>query len=258
MSYITERQKIIWSELRERADRFARAYDPSRPSVILVPGGMGSRLYQSTVKYAEGTPFPNPLRSRRIWLSFAAIFRGELVQLRMTKSGRDTGSKPIFARGELDDLGLSFAKRYDQTAAFFKPWANYMGMGYDWRRSAKEAAKDLQFLLTAIRQRVKELGHPKSPLPNLTILAHSMGGLVSKLLINNLLDSGEDPKAWCHRLISVGTPFYGTYTHMPRYYVGTGLLNVFMGGAASVANSSRRCPALISSCLRRKLCWRPA
>jgi hypothetical protein len=42
------------------------------------------------------------------------------------------------------------------------------------------------------------------------LIAHSMGGLVCRCLIQNLLaNKGRDPKRWIHRLVTIGTPHGG-------------------------------------------------
>lgn len=42
------------------------------------------------------------------------------------------------------------------------------------------------------------------------LIAHSMGGLVCRTLIQNLLpEDGEDPRDWIHRFVTIGTPHRG-------------------------------------------------
>ncbi|MBC8136166.1 MAG: hypothetical protein H8F28_09795 [Fibrella sp.] len=42
------------------------------------------------------------------------------------------------------------------------------------------------------------------------LIAHSMGGLVSRCLLQNLLPrAGQDPERWVHRLVTIGTPHRG-------------------------------------------------
>lgn len=42
------------------------------------------------------------------------------------------------------------------------------------------------------------------------LIAHSMGGLVCRTLIQNILPKeGQDPKRWIHRLVTIGTPHRG-------------------------------------------------
>ena len=59
----------------------------------------------------------------------------------------------------------------------------------------------------------KELGvdlGPEDEEYKVILLAHSMGGLVCRTLIQNLLPRRrEDPKRWIHRLVTMGTPHRG-------------------------------------------------
>jgi hypothetical protein len=76
----------------------------------------------------------------------------------------------------------------------------------------------------------------ENPLPNLTLFAHSMGGLVAKLFINDLVDDDESTEDWFYRFVTVATPFYGTENHMDRYYQGVRFINLLLGGADKVAS----------------------
>jgi lecithin:cholesterol acyltransferase len=212
-------------ELEQRAELFVSRYDPGRPSVILVPGGMGSRLLQAITPYVNNQEYPQAPEYREIWMSIAAILRREIDQVEMTANGEDFARHPMVAAGELS----TFIKKYDGTEAFFRDRANYIGFGYDWRKSVRDEAGFLRYFLLKIRTKVTGKGLP-DPLPRLTLLAHSQGGLVSKLFINNLIDNSDPPDKWFERFVSVGTPFYGTFTHIRRYFVGEALANLVTNG----------------------------
>lgn len=226
MSYQSVVSKLTDSELALRAKEFADRFDKTKKSVILIPGGMGSRLMQSFEPYVAGQPYPANPAFKRLWLSLSAIVRGDFGDLRILANGRDTGQLPIIAAGELRTL----MKAYDETEKYFleEGRANYTEFGYDWRRNPFKGAAYLKAFLQAIRSRVKQK-HQVDPLPELTLFAHSMGGLVTKLFINNLVDAGEDTKKWFEFFISTGTPFYGTLSHVHRYYVGVDLANIILG-----------------------------
>lgn len=57
-----------------------------------------------------------------------------------------------------------------------------MGFGYDWRKSVKDEAGFLRYLLMKIRTKTIAKGSP-DPLPQLTLLAHSQGGLVTTVAV---------------------------------------------------------------------------
>ena len=67
--------------------------------------------------------------------------------------------------------------------------------------------------------------HNEDPLPQTTLLAHSQGGLVAKVFLHRVVDV----RSWVDKVITAGTPFYGTWSHQQRYYVGEHLLNVLHG-----------------------------
>jgi hypothetical protein len=81
-------------------------------------------------------------------------------------------------------------------------------------RSIEEHAEELRELVCeTIPQRLREsdvdLGTNDKDF-RVILLAHSMGGLVCRTLIQNLLpEKGEDPKRWIHRLVTMGTPHRG-------------------------------------------------
>ena len=89
MGYKATVDTLILKDLKRRAEDFAGRYDPGLPTVMLVPGGMGSRLLKSTVPYELGVPFPDRPTLQKIWLSFGAILLGDHMGLRMTRGEHD-------------------------------------------------------------------------------------------------------------------------------------------------------------------------
>lgn len=229
MSYTRVVDELRQKELDLRAEAFADAYDPHLPSVILLPGGMGSRLLRSTQPYISGTPFTNT-EFYELWLDFAAVLRGELREIAMTEYGEDVGGHPIVASGELSYI----VKKYEGVQAFFHGKANCIGLGYDWRCAPESEFMYLRSFLRRIARKVMDRGHA-DPRRTLTLYAHSQGGLVAKLFLNDIVERGEQVGTWCERLVTCCTPFYGTWSHLSRYYVGEPFANIFTGGAAAVA-----------------------
>jgi hypothetical protein len=222
---------LALKDLKRRAVEFAGRYNPDLPTVMLAPGGMGSRLLKTVQRYESGVAFPEQPTYQKIWLSFGAILHGDHVGLRMTHGEHDRGDKPVIPSGEVSSR---LAKKYDNTAEYFNgdssvfP-ANYIVFGYDWRKLPRVGAAYLRQFLLFLRDETAHLGLA-DPRPRTTLLGHSQGGLVIKLFLNDLVDGGEDPDDWLERFISVGTPFYGTQNHHSRYYVGVKLLNFFSPG----------------------------
>lgn len=237
-SYRVVLNRQILRELEARTQRFVAAYRPGLPSVALLPGGMGSRLFQSLVPYRSGEAFPDFPGFRLIWVSLTAVLAGELAQVRLRKDERDAGSRPMIPIGELGGL----IRKYDGTARHFRALANYFTYGYDWRRSNRRAAEYFRELLVRIRAGVMSR-HGEDPLPNLMLLGHSQGGMVAKLFIDDVVARGEEPRQWFRRFVSAGTPFYGNHTHVHRYYVGDKLPNkLIQGGAPAVAELTGTLP----------------
>lgn len=84
-------------------------------------------------------------------------------------------------------------------------------------RSIEDHAEDLrQLICEKIPKRLKETGvdlGENNRDYKVILIAHSMGGLVCRTLIQNLLPNREgvtaednDPKRWIHRLVTMGTP----------------------------------------------------
>ena len=229
MSYTRVVDELRQKELDLRAEAFADAYDPHLPSVVLLPGGMGSRLLRSTAPYVSGTPFTHT-GFYELWLDFAAALRGELREIAMNEHGEDVGRHPIVASGELS----SIVKKYEGVQEFFRGKANYIGLGYDWRHPPDSEYMYVRSFLRRIARKVVDRGHA-DPRRTLTLYAHSQGGLVAKLFLNDIAERGENVSAWCARLVTCCTPFYGTWSHLSRYYVGEPFANIVTGGAAAVA-----------------------
>lgn len=231
MSYTSVVDELRQRELEIRAQAFADHYRPDLPSLVLLPGGMGSRLLRSTVPFqpSQSQPFNNAL-FYELWLDLARAIVGDLRELAMTKYGEDIGGQPIIASGELSSL----AKTYTGVETFFAGKANYVGLGYDWRRAPDKEYMYVRSFLRRIADKVIAKGLP-DPRPQLTLFAHSQGGLVGKLFVNDLVERHEKAGDWFARLVTCCTPFYGTLSQLSRFYLGEDLINVVTGGPAAVA-----------------------
>ena len=81
-------------------------------------------------------------------------------------------------------------------------------------RRIETHAEDLrQLVCETIPRRLKECGVDLGPGDKeykVILIAHSMGGLVCRTLIQNLLPAAQqDPCRWIHRLVTIGTPHGG-------------------------------------------------
>lgn len=229
MTYFQNLNRLILKELELRAQRFADSYESSDPSIILVPGGMGSKLLQCEHAYGDDD-FPSNPPFGEIWLDWPAILFGKIGELALDQDEWDYDQKPVIASGEMN----SIIKSYDGTEDYFvSNHFNYTEFGYDWRRDVRSAAGYLRAFLTMIKNKIPR-GTSSFP-AKLTLFSHSMGGLVVKLMINELVADNEDPKEWFHRFVSVASPFYGTETHFDRYYRGERRINLLLGSTDKVA-----------------------
>jgi hypothetical protein len=231
MNYLTRLDELRRAELFKRAREFASTYDPDLPTIVILPGGMGSRLQRCTREYdaARSSPIET---FEELWCGLRPIFEGKLASLSQDESTIETDRHPIIAAGEL----TSVVKSYNGIFEHFAGKANVIGLGYDWRRAPAKESGYVRIFLQLLAEQVKQI-NPVWPDPRkrVTLYAHSQGGLVAKFFLNDVADAGDDLGDWCERVVTCCTPFYGTSTHFERYYVGEPLLNLFTGGADAVA-----------------------
>ena len=217
MTYRDLRTRSVHNVYNSTIREFVNHYRVGRPTIMLLPGGMGSQLDRSMEAYQRGQLPPTDYDT--VWIDFGTIFLGQARSLMIETNGRDRDSHAIVANGPL----RSPVNAYDATQQFFKDLdVNYVVFGHDWRRPLAEGAAFLEHFLTQLKDRVFAK-HDENPLPNLTLLAHSQGGLVAKIFLHHVVDIG----AWMKQLITVATPFYGTWSHQRRYFIGEQLLSAF-------------------------------
>jgi pimeloyl-ACP methyl ester carboxylesterase len=228
MSYATARRFEIRDALSRRIDTFAKGYIPGCETIVLLPGGMGSQLDRSTKAYKSDDSIPFKTYDP-IWVDMGLIFSKDALKLKIKPDGSDKGHHIVVPNGPLE----FFVSPYEAAGRFFKNEGyNYTVFGFDWRRSIAEAASYLEYFLKGIRARVKKL-KGADPLPDTTLVCHSMGGLVAVMFLQRLLAKSRfQPghiKNWLKFIVTAGTPFYGASTHMQRYYFGEKMLNTLNG-----------------------------
>lgn len=221
MTYEEWRVAAVKSVYTRTIERLMRHYRKGQPTIVLLPGGMASRLLQSRERYEGQSEVAKP--DDLIWIDLREISSGEALELEIDDEGRDLGQHAIAADGPLYLWGL--VTPYDGAEKFFRNegW-NYLTFGYDWRRPLREAAENLRNFLMDFREAVQER-YGENPLPQTHLYAHSQGGLVLKLFLNGIAD-GE---ALFDKAFTVATPFYGTSAHQQRYYLGVEILIDWFG-----------------------------
>lgn len=221
MSYQTVRGREIRDSYTQTLRDFAATYRPRRKTVVFIPGGMGSQLDRSDRKF-DSTGSNARFRYDAIWMDEGLLLSKDGLKLEILDDARDKGSHIIVPNGPLRFL---FADPYDRTERFFRDKNyNYVVFGFDWRRSLRENAEFLERFLKQMRKTVRARCG-EDPIPETTLVCHSLGGLVAKLFLNRARVLAAD----INGVVTVATPFYGTSNHMRRYYQGEKPLNLLHG-----------------------------
>jgi hypothetical protein len=162
------------------AVRASRSVTTPRPIAIVVPGTMGSALN---------------VQDRPVWLAYWALMKGGLGDI-----GIDAAD--VHAVDLLDDFYGPLIEHLTRTH-------RVEILPYDWRLSVREAAIRLAAKLEAVLPEAERTRQP------VHIVAHSMGGLVSRSMI---ADGGAGKQAWQRmtaipgsRLLMLGTPNAGSH-----------------------------------------------
>jgi O-acetyl-ADP-ribose deacetylase (regulator of RNase III) len=168
--------ETLAAELGELARQASRAPTRGGPHVWILPGIMGS-----TLGY-ERWPFDDV-----IWVDPIDIAAGYLLRL-----APSLGGKRILPLGVLLSvyLKLKLKLRLRGIDAEFRP--------YDWRLDLRDVGAELA---RRIEKDVDERG--------VTLVAHSMGGLVARRALKVLEERGKG--ALVRRVVMLGTPNHGSY-----------------------------------------------
>ncbi|MDX1433952.1 MAG: alpha/beta fold hydrolase, partial [Gammaproteobacteria bacterium] len=167
-----------YEELRSLCTRSRAARVRGGPRVLVLPGIMGSKLG------TKGAIFDDV-----IWLDPLDIAGGELNELRLPG-----GDPHVTAVGVIlfAYLKLKLRLRLAGFDADFHP--------FDWRRSVPDLGRELA-------ERVDE--ERQGGAGDLYLVAHSMGGLVSRAAMKWLAAKPGQP---VRRLIMLGTPNFGSFS----------------------------------------------
>ncbi|MCC4115852.1 CHAT domain-containing protein [Aromatoleum toluclasticum] len=189
-SAIARRREPGAAEARDRAaSRAALRETPrpdSRPVVIFLPGIMGSHLELRK----EGR---KPGDGDRVWFDFLDLATGGLGKIAMDKA--DVREEALF------DMF------YGELAEHLEATHTVIRFPYDWRRPIHAPGGAAECLARTLEQALNT--HPSQPV---RLLAHSMGGLVTRTMI------AQRPDLWAEvvrrpggRLVMLGTPNNGSH-----------------------------------------------
>ncbi len=177
-----------WTQ-RQWLDAMAAPGAGDKPIVVVLPGIMGSEL----AYVGQGVDHP-------VWMAPASIANGALADLSLasTRALQASGLVPM---------------AYERVLAQARRDFHVVALPYDWRRSIPDAAGQLIDLLRRLLPHAERMDVP------VHLLAHSMGGLVSRLALwcndFGLADRRGDLTAKLEarglRLVQCGTPNRGSY-----------------------------------------------
>lgn len=215
----SEQLRILEKPIRDFIARYRTNPAPpdKRKTLILLPGGMGSRLRRANKKYDDNLGLPPGIKYKTIWLN-AGTFLGDALKIEMTTDPqgqhRDHKNKMIVAAGRVKLFGITPYERFlDWCDRQRLDWFVY---GYDWRLPMDNLAGFfLQKFLPFFKQQVMDAGCP-DPLDGVVLVGHSFGGMVIKLALDRKHPLLDDMSA----AITVGTPFYGYGGQMHRWCEG--------------------------------------
>jgi hypothetical protein len=221
MTYGQTRDSEQLSKLDDAIGSFIARYNSNlssteRKTIFLFPGGMGSQLLRATTPEPDGPPYFYNM----VWLDCSIAFgAGEHLQM---QGDIDSEQRVIIPEGPVD---FTTIRPYDN----FIQWCDdneidYFIFGWDWRRDLNLTVDFfLNTFLPLFRSRVQAECIP-DPLQDFSLVGHSMGGLIVKLIANQ---SNNPYVQLMKRAITVATPFYGYGGQLPRYFVGDPDLNHF-------------------------------
>jgi hypothetical protein len=198
---------------------FVTNFDPSAPTVMLLPGGMASALLQATKPFPGNNP---PYAYETDWLA-ANIICGAANKLAMA-TDIDSDDHITVPRGTIGFMGITPYIGFELWCLTRQPRLNYIILSWDWRRRIESTVNFLRdTVLPTLRQRVKNAYNVDILQTEFYLIAHSFGGLVLK----QFLDRGGPFVNSVRRAISVGTNFYGYGGSQHFYFAGFSYLASF-------------------------------
>lgn len=185
-----------------RTERTRSGVSPGkRRPVVIIPGFIASELWKG-----DEMIWPNHLR---LVSSSEKALERDWQDLRVGQIVRQVTILPGFLKN--DSFGLLIRFLTDELG--YKPDRDYLEFPYDWRLDNRETARRLAETVKDWRQ------HRENPTEKITVIAHSMGGLVARLFLSAY--GGEDAVERC---IFLGTPHQGSGSAMLVAVAGMGFL----------------------------------
>lgn len=225
ISYEQEREQEQMRRLGPAISAFVAAYKPNRPTVILLPGGMGSNLLRADGAFTPGSP-PKVFSYDTLWVALRLLIdAGELAMV----GDEDSQGHPIITDGQIELLGVGPYNR-------FLLWGKLSGYnvflyGWDWRRRLDD---EVAFLGVTFLPRLRAsvlAAYGLDPLADLTVVGHSFGGL----LLHMWLQGGGPVVSTLRHAVTVATPFYGYGGQVHRYFTGEVILEDFYSRSTMAA-----------------------
>ena len=170
-----------YAELRELAARSRRVRVRGGPRVLILPGIMGSKLGR-----------PGRFFDDTLWIDPVDISAGRLAGLALDGGDDDVGPLGVVL---MTYLKIKLRLRLAGFDAVFHP--------YDWRHSIVRSGAGLA-------DRIRREAQSATGTRRLYLVAHSMGGLVSRAALKLLNESDERESV--ARLVMLGTPNYGSFS----------------------------------------------
>ncbi len=227
MTYQNARKFEICDAHSRHIEEFARTYKRNRPTIVLIPSGIGTQIDRSIDSYRGNASLPLK-KWEPAWIDLGLLFGHNMLKLEIQPNGHDLHNHICIPKGPLRFI----VEPYKDAADFFRQKDyNYIVFAYDWRQPVVESAFFLEFFLKLLKSRVQDLRF-EDPLPQTTILGHGMGGLVAYFCLYRWFkqnSTADIVQKWMTQLVTVATPFFGTATHIMRYYKGLEPLNIIYG-----------------------------
>jgi pimeloyl-ACP methyl ester carboxylesterase len=224
--YGTSRDSQYAFRLHDALEQFVSQYgaNPSRSrrTIFLFPGGLGSQLMRAN------KPHPQlPQYYEKSWLD-CGILSGDGLNLSMLPGDVDFEEHYIVPEGCVDFV---LARPYANFIQWCRNnWIDLFVFGWDWRRGVQDSA---EFFLKVFMPMldIRFAGHTPHPLDNFTLIGHSSGGMVVKMILNA---SDDQYVQRMKKAITVATPFYGYGGQPHRFLKGDPDLNWTEPNGASV------------------------
>ncbi|MGZ5866219.1 MAG: hypothetical protein ACXWKC_12630 [Xanthobacteraceae bacterium] len=186
---------------------------PRRKTVILFPGGMGSHLVRARKPYNAST---TSYSYDTAWLDYSVV-SGAVNDLKM-QSDIDSFNRIVVADGPVDFAFVGLTPY-----AGFIDWCDTKGidwfiLGWDWRRKLERTVDlFLSWFLDELQRQVQLVDPTADPLTDFSVIGHSFGGMVAKLIANDYTNAHVIKM---NSAVTVGSPFYGHGGHVHRYFEG--------------------------------------